>query len=406
MLGRRLSFCMLFLSVPLVTVSACSAITSAIIKEFAGTEKPADTKPETVQITPVPDNTASVFLNSPKLTGIFLNPDGSPVADAGLTVVETNVATKTDSLGEFVLPVLGIPAVDFDIRLSFEKTDPDSGDSFLFDRVVSISLPPDLAPLVQAAKDEPTAARSIEPRLALMLPRAPIGQPTAGGQDDRYHISSLSLPTNSDGKSFAILPHIRGLTGSAKHEDVSIGSSVRFEWDAPEGSVVLIGYGKNIADVAAWTGEQSSTAVEVVSQYEDCSDSTFRNTSSGPLDPLLGNCGLIFSSDANAKLNTNGDYYFRVAVMSSDRVLLSPLRKAKHSALRWYQYHTEVESCTLDYYGPSLMDETGTNVDTSKFGTNLPACDAGRAGRPFCTGSPDISPSKCPSCETNLFICK
>lgn len=404
--GRRLLLNMLFLSVPLATLSACSAITSALIKEFAGKKKPAEATPEIVQVTPAPDTTGSVFLNSPKLTGIFLNPDGSPVADAGLTVVETNVATMTDSSGEFVLPVLAIPAVDFDIRLSFEKTDPDSGDSFLFDRVVSVSLPPDLALLVQAAKDEPTAARSIELRLALMLPRAPIGQPTAGGQDDKYLMSSVSLPTNSNGKSFAILPHIRGLTGIAKHEDVSIGSSVRFEWDAPEGSVVLIGYGKNIADVAAWTGEQSSTAVEVVSQYEDCSDSTFRNTSNGPLDPILGKCGLIFSSDANAKLNTNGDYYFRVAVVSADLVWLSPLEKAKHSASRWYQYHSEVESCTLDYFGPSLMDETGTTVDTAKFGPTLPACDAGRVGQAFCTGSDGISPSKCTSCETNLFVCK
>ncbi|MEN9811265.1 MAG: hypothetical protein RLZZ488_2832 [Pseudomonadota bacterium] len=404
--GGRLLLNVLLLSVPLATLTACSAITSALIKEFAGKKKPADATPEIVQVTPAPDNTGSVLVNGPQLTGILLNPDGTPVADAGITVVETNIAATTNSSGEFALPVLGIPAANFEMRLSFERTDADSGESFLFDRVVAITLPPDLAVLVQATKDDPTATNVIEPRLALMLPRAPIGQPTAGGQDDKYLMSSVSLPIAANGKSFAVLPHIRGLTGIAKYEDVSIGSSVRFEWDAPEWAIVMIGYGKNSADIAAWKGEQPSAQVEVISRYEDCSEETFRNVTAGPLDPILGKCGLTFSNDANAKLNMNDDYYFRVAVVSADLVWLSPLEKAKHSASRWYQYHSEVESCTLDYFGPSLMDETGTTVDTAKFGPTLPACDAGRVGQAFCTGSDSISPSKCTSCETNLFVCK
>jgi hypothetical protein len=52
------------------------------------------------------------------LTGVMLEYDGSPVADAKLTIEDTRYETKTSLLGEFALPVIKITAKTIPLKVN------------------------------------------------------------------------------------------------------------------------------------------------------------------------------------------------------------------------------------------------------------------------------------------------
>jgi hypothetical protein len=299
------------------------------------------------------------------------------------------------------------------MRLAFDRVDPDTLEKALMDFLVETALPLDLAAKVESEKSNTSVVKNLDDRLGWMFPRNPIGVSTSDGAEVKYVLPSATLPKTEAGTNLSIL---------TKYSNVSTGSSARFEWTFPGASStgwsVVIAYGKNFDLVSQWAMNPIASPgadLSTIDTYDKCTDTSFRNTSTGVLDPYVGKCGVLFSPTTGVIPNKTDGYFWRIGMKNGNQVLVSPVLKAKFEAPVWLQYHTQVESCYPDYYGPNPALTTGivtwpiTNSITTLsngYVTSLPNCDINLQGKTLCTGSADGSPSKCNFCETNLWLCR
>lgn len=302
------------------------------------------------------------------------------------------------------------------MRLAFDRIDLDTQTKTLMEFVVETELPSDLAVIVESEKTNTAVVKTIDDRLGWMFPRNPIGVSSSDGSETKYILPSATLPKGDANTNVSIL---------TKYSNVSTGSSARFEWTfpgaSPAGWSVVIAYGKNFDLVSQWamTPVASQSAdLSTIDTYDKCTDTSFRNSATGVLDPYVGKCGVLFSPTVGVIPNKSDAYYWRIGMKNGNQVLISPVVKAMHQAPMWVQYHTAVESCYPDYYGPNpaltqaIVVWPSNNSTTSisdGYVPSLPKCDdnsLGVQGKTVCTSSPDGSPSKCLGCETNLWLCR
>lgn len=330
-----------------------------------------------------------------------------------MTIISTQHTTTTDTNGEFRIPVSAIPSGTFNMRLAFDRVDPDTLEKALLEFLVETALPQDLAAKVESEKSNTSVVKNLDDRLGWMFPRNPIGVSTSDGAEVKYVLPSATLPKTDAGTNLSIL---------TKYSNVSTGASARFEWTFPgadpTGWGVVIAYGKSYDLVSQWTMNpvaSQSADLSTIDTYDKCTDTSFRNTATGVLDPYVGKCGVLFSPTTGVIPNKTDGYFWRIGMKNGNQVLVSPVVKAKFEAPVWLQYHTQVESCYPDYYGPNPALTMGivtwpiTNSITTLsngYVTSLPNCDINLQGKTLCTGSADGSPSKCNFCETNLWLCR
>lgn len=371
----------------------------------------SNTTPPTTEVLPPVPVTGSF------LTGVLADSDGSLLAGATMTIVATQHTTTTDLNGEFRIPVSAIPPGNFNMRLAFDRVDPDTDQKELLEFLVETSLPQDLAAKVESEKSNTSLVKNLDDRLGWMFPRNPIGVNNSDGTEVKYILPSATLPKTDAGTNLSIL---------TKYSNVSTGSSARFEWTFPgansTGWSVVIAYGKSFDLVSQWAMNpvaSQSTDLAIVDTYDKCTDTNFRNRADAvPLDPYFGRCGVLFSPTVGVIPNKTDSYYWRIGMKNGNQVLISPVVKAMYQAPMWVQYHTGVESCYPDYYGPNpaltqaIVVWPSNNSTTSisdGYVPSLPKCDdnpLGVQGKTVCTGSADGSPSKCQFCETNLWLCR
>jgi hypothetical protein len=348
------------------------------------------------------------------LTGVLNDPAGEPLADATLEVIATNHSTTTNTAGEFKIPVLKIPSSTFEMKLSNVSRGPDSESS---QYTVQTTLPPALAALVDSEKSNTTVKRDMDQAVNWTFPRNMTPVSSAEDSSQKYVLNTLVVPKSVGTLSLGVLTNDNRDLSKTRYSNDSHGGAARFSWNAPADAVVKIGYSTGVNSLASWTGDErvelpsqgptssgGTGGIFTVSAFDACDDDGFRTQASGTFTPVNAKCGIKFLSSGSL-LNQVDGYYFRISVLVGNKLLLSPIEKAKYSTPTWSLYHTAIESCWPKYFGPSLMLPDGSGIDPTKFGLTQPACTDSLRGQPFCVGQDDGSPSKCLSCETNLFLC-
>ncbi len=354
------------------------------------------------------------------LTGVLNDPAGEPLADATLEVIATNHSTTTNTAGEFKIPVLKIPSSTFEMKLSNVSRGPDSESS---QYTVQTTLPPALAALVDSEKSNTTVKRDMDQAVNWTFPRNTTPTSSADGAEQKYILNTLVVPKTQGTLSVGTLTNDKRDLSKTRYSNDSHGGAARFSWNAPADAVVKIGFSTGVNSLASWTGDArvelpsqgpsvsgGTGVVFNLSAFDACDDEGFRTQASGTFTPADAKCGIKFLSSGGL-LNQNDGYYFRISILVGNKLLLSPVEKVKYSTPTWSLYHTAIESCWPKYFGPSLMLPDGSGPDLTKFASGpppmnaLPSCTEALRGQPFCTSSPDGSPSKCLSCETKLYLC-
>jgi hypothetical protein len=344
---------------------------------------PKGTKAAKVAKTPAPTPTprpvetisSSAPVQGGFLTGELMKNDGTPLADAEVSVVlrapsslsgtgnllwltsfflddqASEFATTTDETGHFAIPIEKIASARVRLRIN-------AGERKL---VSDISLPPDLAaginqarmfaglapladvPETQAsgtgATNTSTLGSLTERKLALQLPvnrtSGPADAATTEIEEETLSllVSSLPVPTETDGKSFGLWAGI---------ENVSNDDVVGFVWQNPfsvEGKTRIV-FTKAEADLSYWNGEEKSapkysgiiSGANIITAYTGCNDPSFRTSASGPLTSKSDSrCGL---KKSQFPFNAGNDVYIRAATEFDGSIRLSPVWKiaAKNKA--------------------------------------------------------------------------
>ncbi|MEN9528601.1 MAG: hypothetical protein RI932_474 [Pseudomonadota bacterium] len=362
------------------------------------------------------------------LTTLITDADGSPLRNTNVFVVESQLKTKTNDVGEFNLPVLNLNSDTLSLRISKSTTDSGSEPSSSAEETFEARLPIELRVAVEAARSNKKEIRSLPLRWGLGMPPENSTTQRPDSATALRKLASTSLPPRSLQKSHGVL---------SRFENASNDTSARLRWEAPTGALVEILFSTEYSTIAGWNSDPGTAlpaGMRRIVDYEQCNDVAFRDAATGTLQAAPGKCGIQFSTDPSQHLLQDKTYYFKVSAhfTSSNRptVLVSAVEKIAYRGPTqptspngtpaplnnsWLQYHTQIQSCNPSYFGPTLLEKDedfkeGEDLykrefDSKKFGAFLPQCDQSRKNTVFCVGRSDGSQSGCTNCEQNLFFC-
>ncbi|NBO38469.1 hypothetical protein EBU99_07780 [bacterium] len=313
------------------------------------------------------------------LTGELNASSGQPLANAQLKIQINSFITNTDTNGVFKIPANKIPGPTFEMTVQHPGSD--------FDKTVELKMPEDLIDLLQASSTSSTNTE-LAKKLSLALPSAPTMVSDGNGKFiEKYSFNSTSLPLTTTQKFELFADAVNESAGKyARYQLKNIPANA---------SEVKLAYSISEKTLLDWNGSnESQLSLLTLSDFSSCSDTSY-SSAAGPMRALpVGKCGVNLELSPFSSTQPN---YFRIAVVTPQSVKLSPVLSWTSSPGQWLQFHTQVQSCYPDYFGPAV----GSN-----YGNTPPACTASMLGQAWCTSTTDGSPSKCQFCESNLFICQ
>jgi hypothetical protein len=319
------------------------------------------------------------------LTGVLNDANGDVIASAALEILENKHSTRTDTLGQFKIPVSKIPAGVFVIELQLPNKE-----SKL---TLETTLPSDIRTLVESTNTETSAEVAIARTLGLALPWG-----VSSGEEDSGGAQKLVFVTNS-------LPLPKGAQRVSNYTALineSAGNIARFKWSHPVEAAASVKLMHSLSEplIQSWDGTNESALLSngatLLTNFSSCNDASYTVGSGDFNKALEAQCGI---SVANPPYSNSLPNFFRLAIVTPSELKLSAIFAIKDKIPSWLNYHENIESCYPNYRGPA--------VPTLNFGNTLPSCNmSANLNAVWCKSSSDGSPSKCLGCESNLFICR
>lgn len=385
MIGVKLShyYSKILIATSLLGLLACTAVnftgvSGKSLPSKSPTPNASPTKSDGAVLPPVP--VAGAYL-----TGVLNDANGDVIASAALEIIENKHSTRTDTLGQFKIPVNKIPAGVFLIEVDL----PDRETNL----TLETTLPSDIRTLIDNANASTSAEIALARALGLALPWE-LNNP----EDDSGGVQRLSFLTNS-------LPLPKGTQRVSNYTGLineSAGNIARFKWShtAEVAASVKLMHSLSESLLQGWDGTNESALLgngaTLLTNFSSCNDASYTMGSGDFNTALEAQCGI---SVANPPYSNSLPNFFRLAIVTPSELKLSAIFEIKDKIPSWLNYHENVESCYPNYRGPT--------VPTLNFGNTLPSCTMStNLNAVWCKSSADGSPSKCLGCENNLFICR
>ncbi|MEN9825065.1 MAG: hypothetical protein RI953_810, partial [Pseudomonadota bacterium] len=273
------------------------------------------------------------------LTGVMLEYNGAPVAQAKLTVLDSNFETETSDLGEFALPVEKLNSKTIPLKVTGK-------DKIVF---ADVDIPDELVKPVNQARIDAGAPPLAGEAAVQSSPKLPDGSvpktvfkrkivlqipENAGGTEVDADITQLAPVKQKI--TISSLPNADQLAGKKTGmwttvDNLSSETSARFGWKnafAGSSSVRLI-FSKSRIELSNWDGfmesapgwPDGSPGLNVVSDFSACTDSDFRSALSGGLATAgVGQCGILKSG---FPFTDGNDVFARLVAETESEIRLS-----------------------------------------------------------------------------------
>lgn len=324
------------------------------------------------------------------LTAVLNDDQGNPIAAADVTIRKSNYSTKTDSNGEFSIPISKIPA---DETFKIEIRSNNHG------KELETDLPADIRAQINQALESSNPPAQIPRQLGLVVAHSALTNSSTNSNVERASSNSLPLST----------PQMRvgNLTNILASSE---GKFARFSWNVqigkPTTAEIRLAYGKSEAGLLAWDGSSDNVLFGhggYIRGIGGCSDDTGFN---------MG--GEVFKAGGVEKCGINldlppfapgADFYFRLVAKSESEWQVSRVFKVRSTtpvASGWSLYTPDRALCRDSYSGPALNPNSFRTAQQQQ----PPECNAQNLFKVWCNSEPDDSASKCKDCEENLLICK
>lgn len=383
MTGEKLSqyYSKILIAISLLGLLACTAVnftgvSGKSLPSKSPTPNASPTKSDGAVLPPVP--VAGAYL-----TGVLNDANGDVIASAALEIIENKHSTRTDTLGQFKIPVSKIPAGVFLIEVDLPNRESNL--------TLETTLPSDIRTLVDNANAATPADIALARALGLALPWG-LNNPedeSGGMQRLLFVTNSLPLPKGTQ--------RVSNYTGLINE---SAGNIARFKWShqVEVAASVKLMHSLSESLLQGWDGTNESALVSngatLLTNFSSCNDAPYTSGFGDFNTAWIAQCGV---SLANAPYSNSLPNFFRLAIVTPSELKLSPIFEIKDKIPSWLNYHENIESCYPNYRGPAVNIFTNT----------MPPCTmSANLNTVWCKSSSDGSPSNCLFCENNLFICR
>jgi hypothetical protein len=385
MIGVKLShyYSKILIATSLLGLLACTAVnftgvSGKSLPSKSPTPNASPTKNDGAVLPPVP--VAGAYL-----TGVLNDENGDVIASAALEIIENKHSTRTDTLGQFKIPVSKIPAGVFLIEVDLPNRESNL--------TLETTLPSDIRTLIDNANAATTANVALARALGLALPWGVNrdDENSEGEQRLLFATNSLPLPKGTQ--------RVSNYTGLINE---SAGNTARFKWSHQVEAAASVKLMHSLSEslIQSWDGANESALVSngatLLTNFSSCNDVAYTLGAGSFTTASTAQCGV---SLANPPYSNSLPNFFRLAIVTPSELKLSAIFEIKDKVPSWLSYHENIESCYPNYRGPA--------VPTLNFGNTLPSCTMStNLNAVWCKSSSDGSPSKCLGCENNLFICR